>query len=349
MINLANDYSYTAAPEIFAGLAETADQALSSYGTDAVSESARRLIRTAAKKPNAEVRFLVGGTKTNAFALDILLPLYAGVVAAETAHIAMHEAGAVEFTGHKVITLPSHAGKIHADDLTEYLEAFRTDPNRKLLAQPGAVYISYPTERGTLYSTAELRTISSICHKNDLLLYVDGARMAYGLAAHTSDASLPDLPLIAELCDAFCIGGAKCGAMFGESLVIPDPANAPAQFTAALRQHGALLAKGWLVGQQFKTLFTNDLYRHYGQLGVDRAAEVTRIVTDHGLELAVPVQTNQVFVRISDSAKNRLAQKVSFADWKHENDGTNIIRFVTSWATTDDDLSEFEQILAATI
>lgn len=359
MINFSNDYSYTAAPEILQALTQLPQpphQPLPSYGRDAVSEQTRETIRAAAQKPNAAVYFFAGGTQTNALALDVLLPSYAGVIAADTAHIAVHEAGAIEFTGHKIITLPSHDshsnhnGKIDAAELTEWLADFHANSNRDIMVQPAMVSLTFPTELGTLYSAAEFLNIARICRENDLLLYVDGARMAYGLASQQTDI---DLPLIAQHADAFCIGGTKCGAMFGEALVFPDPAQVPPQFQASIRQHGALLAKGWLVGQQFQALFAKHahLYRSYGEKGCERAQEVLKVLEKHqsscGMELVTPVQTNQVFVRVGDAMKGRLALAIAFADWRRAGEGFSVIRFVTSWATTDADIAGLDSALAA--
>lgn len=363
MINFSNDYSYTAAPEILQAMANPPCQPLPSYGRDAVSEQARETIRAAAQQPNAAVYFFAGGTQTNALALDVLLPSYAGVIAADTAHIAVHEAGAIEFTGHKIITLPSHDshsnhssnhvnhnGKIDATELTEWLADFHANSNRDIMVQPAMVYLTFPTELGTLYSAAEFLNIARICRENNLLLYVDGARMAYGLASQQTDI---DLPLLAQHADAFCIGGTKCGAMFGEALVFPDPAQVPPQFQASIRQHGALLAKGWLVGQQFQALFAEHahLYRSCGEKGCERAQEVLKVLEKHqsscGMELVTPVQTNQVFVRVSDAMKRRLARTIAFADWRRAGEGSSVIRFVTSWVTTDADIAGLESALAA--
>lgn len=359
MINFSNDYSYTAAPEILQVMSNPPRQPLPSYGRDAVSEQARETIRAAAQQPDAAVYFFAGGTQTNALALDILLPSYAGVIAADTAHIAVHEAGAIEFTGHKIIALPSHDshsnhsnhnGKIDPTELSEWLVDFHANSNRDIMVQPGMVYLTFPTELGTLYSAAEFLDIARICRENNLLLYVDGARMAYGLASEQTDI---DLPLLAQHADAFCIGGTKCGAMFGEALVFPNPAQVPPQFQASIRQHGALLAKGWLVGQQFQALFAEQahLYRSYGEKGCERAQEVLKVLEKHrsscGMELVTPMQTNQVFVRVSDEMKGRLARTVAFSDWRRAGEGSSVVRFVTSWATTDADIAGLDSALAA--
>ncbi|MCI1984257.1 MAG: aminotransferase class V-fold PLP-dependent enzyme [Bifidobacteriaceae bacterium] len=348
MINFANDYSYTAAPEILKVMLSPThkEQARPSYGVDDVSETARDLIRHAIRQPEATIRFLAGGTQANALALDTMLPRYSSIIAPDTGHIATYEAGAIEFTGRKIQTLPNHNGTISAHQVEEYMEEFRASSLRGHMPQPGMVYISYPSELGTLYTAAELRALSQVCHDNDLLLYLDGARMAYGLAATSNDINLP---LIAECCDAFCIGGTKCGAMFGEALVFSRPSTTPDHFGTSMRQHGALLAKGWLIGRQFAALFENDchLYLHYGRLGVQRAQELQRTMKRHGAKVAVSTQTNQVFVSVSDDTKRRLAQNVTFTDWGQLNDVTNVVRFVTCWANTDADIEGLEQALIA--
>lgn len=344
VINFANDYSYTAAPEIMKALAEPLPQALPSYGADTISENARSLIREAIRKPHATAYFLAGGTQTNALALDTLLPRYSSVIAADTGHIATYEAGAIEFTGHKIETLPGHEGKISADQVTEYMRRFTTSGLRNHMPQPGLVYISYPTELGTLYTAAELRAMAEVCHSNDLLLYLDGARMAYGLASPHSDVSLP---IIAECCDAFCIGGTKCGAMFGEALVFSHSSTVPDNFATSMRQHGALLAKGWLVAQQFTTLLENDLrlYMEFGRHGVEYAAKVQAVLGRHGIDVAITRQTNQVFAQVSTALKQHMARSLAFTDWGWIGDITGVIRLVTGRASAEADIEGLERSL----
>ena len=251
-ISFTSDYMEGAHPLIMQRLMETNLEKTPGYGTDAYCEAAKAKIRSACHAPEAEIFFLVGGTQTNATVIDGLLQSYQGVIAAETGHIGVHEAGAIEFGGHKVLTLPHKNGKITAQQIEKLLCDYANDANRDHMVMPGMAYLSQPTEYGTLYSRAELTQISSVCRAHHILLYIDGARLAYALACPENDVSLADL---AALCDAFYIGGTKCGALFGEAVVLPRPGLIPHFFTI-IKQHGALLAKGRLLGIQFDTLFT---------------------------------------------------------------------------------------------
>lgn len=263
-ISFASDYMEGAHEAILSRLGEINYEKMQGYGTDALSERAREKIRSACGCPDADVFFLVGGTQTNATVISALLRSYEGVAAAASGHISTHEAGAIELGGHKVLTLPEHEGKIMAADLRELLVRFETDETRDHLVRPGMVYVSHPTESGTLYTRSELGKISGVCREYGLPLYLDGARLAYALACRSSDVSLEEL---ARLCDVFYIGGTKCGALFGEAVVIPKGGLIPHFFTI-MKQHGALLAKGWLLGLQFDVLFTDGLYLKIGQAAV---------------------------------------------------------------------------------
>ena len=237
------------------------------YGTDDVCESAKAKIREACACPDAEIFFLVGGTQTNQVVIDAITPPYAGVVAATTGHVNVHEAGAIEFTGHKVLTLPHHDGKINADELGEYCATFYADGNYTHMVFPGCVYISQATEYGTLYTLAELEAIRKVCTKYDMPLFIDGARLGYALTATGNGVTIED---IARLADVFYIGGTKVGAMFGEAVAFTH-GNMPKHFVTIVKQHGALLAKGWLLGLQFDTLFTDGLYLRIARHANDAA------------------------------------------------------------------------------
>ena len=255
MLSFVNDYSEGAHEKILERLVETNRESLSGYGTDKYSDSAKEKIRKACNCPEADIYFLVGGTQTNQTVIDALLNQYEGVVAAETGHVNVHEAGAIEFTGHKVLTVPQHDGKICAKELKDYIATFYGDANHEHMVFPGMTYISHPTELGTLYTKKELQDISEVCKEYNIPLYLDGARMGYGLVSEGTDVTLAD---IANYCDAFYIGGTKVGALCGEAVVFPK--KAPAHFLTIVKQHGALLAKGRLTALQFDTLFTDDLY-----------------------------------------------------------------------------------------
>ena len=255
MMNFASDYTEGAHERILERLAASNLEQNSGYGTDRYCETAEDKIRKACKCPEAQVAFLMGGTQTNQMIIDTMLRPYEGVVAADTGHVNVHEAGAIEYTGHKVMTLPAHNGRIDSKELEAFLNESENDGNREHMVFPGMVYISHPTEYGTLYSMEELKNISGICHEHNISLFMDGARLGYGLMSDETDV---DLGSIARLTDVFYIGGTKVGALFGEAVVFTKK-NMPDHFVTRMKQHGALLAKGWLLGIQFDTLFTDDL------------------------------------------------------------------------------------------
>ena len=337
----ACDYMEGAHPAIMQRLIETNLVKTSGYGLDEYCESAKKKIRAACGAHDAEVHFLVGGTQTNATVIDALLKSYQGVIAAETGHISTHEAGAIEFGGHKVMTLPHHNGKIAASDIKSMLDGYYNDANHDHMVMPGMVYISHPTEYGTLYSRAELREINSVCREYNIPLYLDGARLAYALTCPQNDVTLKD---IAALCDVFYIGGTKCGALFGEAVVIPHPGLIPHFFTI-IKQHGALLAKGRLLGIQFDTLFTDGLYSHIGDVAIKAADRIRQALADNGYELCFDSPTNQVFCIIDDSIMEKLAQHVEFSFWEKYDDTHTVIRFATSWATDMEDVDRLCSLL----
>ena len=341
----ASDYQEGAHPAILQRLTETNLEKSEGYGTDAFCASAREKIRRACRCPEAEVHFLVGGTQTNATVIDSLLRSYQGVLAAETGHISTHEAGAIEFGGHKVLTLPHQFGKISADALRDYCRSFWSDGNHDHMVMPGMVYLSQPTEYGTLYSRAELEAIRQVCDDYRLALYVDGARLAYALACPENDVSLSDL---ARLCDVFYIGGTKCGALFGEAVVIPDPGLIPHFFTI-VKQHGALLAKGRLLGLQFDTLFTDDLYLQIGRNAIAAADAIREALRAMGCSLAFPAPTNQVFLCLEDGALARLDEQVVYSFWEKPDEGHTVIRLASSWATTAGETDQLIRVLTQII
>lgn len=345
MISFENDYSTGAHPRVLEALAATNLEPAPGYGTDRFCASAAERIRAACADDTADVFFLVGGTQTNAVVISSLLAGYEGVIAADTGHIAVHEAGAIEATGHKVIALPEHDGKLQAADVEAYLEGFYADANYEHMVFPGMVFIAHPSELGTLYSLAELEELSALCRRYEIPLYLDGARLSYGLAAPESDVTLPD---IARLTDAFYIGGTKCGALCGEAVVFPR-GGMPKHFLTHVKQHGALLAKGRLLGVQFDTLFTNGLYGEVGRTAIDAAAELRRILSEAGCAFFRESPTNQQFVILENSQMKALAERVRFSFWERVDDTHTAIRFVTSWSTTAEDLAFLETALAATL
>lgn len=337
MIHFDTDYMEGAHPVVMQRLIDTNLEHTVGYGQDQYSVDACNLIREACGAPDAYVQFLVGGTQTNATVLDALLRRHEGVLAAETAHINVHESGAVEHSGHKVLTLPSHDGKVNADEVEHYITEFYRDETYEHMVAPGVLYITQPTEYGTLYSLSELETLSQICHSHDIPLYLDGARLGYALASDAADFTLKD---IARLCDVFYIGGTKCGAMFGEAVVAADPKRLP-HFFPLVKQHGALMAKGRLQGVQFQTLFTDNLYvriaRHADQL----AMRLRQAFIDKGYKMAIDSPTNQQFVILPNDVLDRLLLYATFELWGPRGESETTVRFVMSWATTDEDVTEF--------
>ena len=327
----ASDYQKGAHPSILARLAEINLEANAGYGTDAHCERARALIREACDAPDAEVHFLVGGTQANAVTIGALLAPWQGVVAAGTGHIAAHEAGSIEAGGHKVLALPAHDGKLAAADVAALASSWENDENRDHMVMPGLVYVSQPTEFGTLYSRTELEALRGVCDAHALKLYVDGARLAYALAAPTNDVTLADL---ARLADAFYIGGTKCGALLGEAVVLRSAQTCPHFFTL-MKQRGALLAKGMLLGVQFECLFEGGLYLRIGQAAVAQATHIADALAAAGCELACPLQTNQIFVAFSDAQLARLSERVDMSFWERTPDGRTVMRLATSWASED--------------
>ena len=341
MISFTCDYTQGAHPEILRRLAETNLQQEEGYGMDSFSEQARQKIKAATGCSDADVFFLVGGTQTNATVIDALLQRHQGVVAVETGHIAVHEAGAIEATGHKVITLPAHEGRMWACDLTAYLRAFYDDPTWPHMVVPGMVYLSFPTEYGTLYSRQQLADIHNICRQYNLPLFIDGARLGYALASPMADINLPGL---ASLCDVFYIGGTKVGALCGEAVVFPR-GNAPKHFFTLIKQHGALLAKGRLLGVQFDTLFTHDLYLDISRHAIQMAMRLKNAFTARGIELFIDSPTNQQFPILTTAQAEAIGRQVAFEVWQPLPGGRLVTRFATSWATPPEHIDILEHLL----
>ncbi len=337
----ASDYMEGAHPRILERLVQTNLEKTPGYGTDHYCESAREKIRAACCAPDAEVFFLSGGTQTNSMIVKYLLRPYQGVIAAKTGHIQGHEAGAIESGGHKVLTIPEYNGKLRATDIRKVAEGYLQDDNRDHIVMPGMVYISQSTESGTLYTLQELEEIRAVCREFDLYLYLDGARLAYGLACPGNDVTLQDL---ARLCDVFYIGGTKCGALYGEAVVIPQPGLIPHFFTL-MKQHGALLAKGRILGIQFDTLFTDDLYLQVGGAAVAYADAIREKLQQKGLPLCYGSPTNQVFVRLTDAQRQKLEEKVAVSFWEKPDEDHTVIRLATSWATAEEDVQKLLAVL----
>lgn len=343
MLHFESDYLAGACPEIMARLAETNLERSVGYGCDDHTRRAAQLIREACGAPEARVQFLVGGTQTNATIIDGLLARHEGVLAAQSGHISVHEAGAIEASGHKVLTLPHYEGKVKAEDVESYIADFYRDETYEHMVAPGMLYISFPTEYGTLYSLAELEALSNVCHKASIPLYIDGARLGYGLASEGCDVTLGD---IARLADVFYIGGTKVGALFGEAVVVTNPQLLRNLFPL-VKQHGALLAKGRLLGVQFETLFSNGLYFNIAQHAI-RLAQRLRAAFEHrGYPAAVDSPTNQQFFTLPNTLIDHLfSQGVGFELWGPRGKEATTVRFVTSWSTTEEEVEQFIEILS---
>ena len=342
MFSFESDYTEGAHPKVLSALIDTNLETVVSYGGDKYSASAAEKIKAACASPDSDVYFLTGGTQTNQIVISSLLKRYEGVIAATTGHVNVHEAGAIEFSGHKVLTLPSHDGKISAAELEEYVDSFYKDPSFDHMVFPGMVYISHPTELGTLYTKAELEAISKVCREKEIYLYLDGARLGYGLMSDETDVTFAD---VARLTDVFYIGGTKVGALCGEAVVFKKGVM-PKRFSTMVKQNGAMLAKSRLLGVQFDALFTDGLYFEVGRHGIDMANRLKKIFASHGIEFSCQSPTNQQFVYLDDETFGKLDGKVKFELWERCSDGRVSYRFVTSWATTDEALDELDRLLS---
>lgn len=334
MVSFECDYIAGAHPAILKRLAETNMESLPGYGMDHYTESAKEKIKAACGCPDADVEFLVGGTQTNSVVISTMLRDWEGVIAAESGHVSVHESGAVEFTGHKVIELPAKDGKLEASRVRQFLETFNKDITHDHMVFPGMVYISHPTEPGTLYSKAELEELSDLCHEYGIPLYLDGARLGYGLMSKASDMTLED---IARLTDVFYIGGTKVGALCGEAVVFTKN-NKPQHFLTSIKKRGALLAKGRLLGIQFDTLFTDGLYFEISRHAIEMAERIKEIIREKGWKVYMDSPTNQQLILMTDDEMEKLAESVVFDRWGVYDDTHTIVRLASSWSTTEEDI-----------
>lgn len=341
MLSFASDYVEGAHPAILQRFIETNYVKQAGYGSDEYTASAKEKIKAACGCPEADVWLLTGGTQTNQVVIDALLHSYEGVVSAETGHIAAHEAGAIEFTGHKVLTIPQYGGKMAAADLAAYLAAYHADDNAEHMVRPGAVYISHPTEYGTLYTKDELKALRAVCDEYEIPLFMDGARLGYALAAPDTDVTLHDL---CSLCDVFYIGGTKVGALCGEAVVF-SRRKAPKHFLSIIKQHGALVAKGRLLGVQFDTLFTDDLYMNISRHAIKMADLMRSIFRERGYEFFMETTTNQIFITLPDERKAELERECVLSFWEKPDADHTVVRFATSWATREEDVRALADIL----
>ena len=341
MLSFECDYNVGAHPLILQRLIETNFEAQPGYGEDAYTASAKQKIKAACGRENLDVHFLAGGTQTNRIVIDSMLHPVQGVIAATTGHVAAHEAGAIEASGHKVLTVPGHDGKVHADEVVALIKAFYNDASYTHMVFPGMVYVSHPTEYGTLYTKDELTALSKVCRKYGIPLFLDGARLGYGLMSEGTDITLGDL---CDLCDVFYIGGTKVGALCGEAVVFTK-GNTPAHFFTFIKQNGALLAKGRLIGVQFDVLFTDGLYFKLGKNAIDMARELRRICAEKGYKTYLDSPTNQQFFILENEKCASLAKHVRFSEWERPDEQHTVIRLATSWATTKEDLAALAEVL----
>lgn len=332
MLRFQCDYGEGAHPEIIKLLAESNMEQTEGYGEDRYCVEAAELIRESCKSPEADVHFLVGGTQANLTLISAALRPHQGVLSAESGHINIHESGAIEATGHKVLSLPSPDGKITAQQVDTAVREHFGVAEFEHIVQPKLVYISNPTEVGTIYSNAELSALSEVCIRHDLYLYMDGVRLGYGLEARSNDLSLPR---VSELCDAFYIGGTKVGALFGEAMVISN-AVLKKDFRYIIKQKGGMLAKGRLLGIQFLALFRDGEYFRISRHANDMAGQLFRAFQDTGHDFLTVTDTNQIFPILSNEEIEKLSKKYSFAYWRPVDEKRSAVRFCTSWATAQE-------------
>ena len=335
IIRFETDYQEGCHPKILERLSQTNFEQTSGYGVDVHTERAKQLIRDVIAKPEAEIYFLVGGTQTNTTVIKYFLRPCEGVISVSTGHINVHESGAIEATGHKVLTIPGKNGLLDPSDLKNYLEKFYADPTYDHMVQPGMVYVSYSSELGTLYTKKMLEEIKAICEEYKLKLFIDGARLGAGLTSEASDLTIKD---IANLCDAFYIGGTKTGALFGEAVVFPK--ERAKNFTTLIKQQGGLLAKGRLLGVQFEALFEDDLYFQNARHSNIQAMKIKKAFAEKGIKFLIDSPTNQQFPILTREQNDKLAEKFSFELWEPLDDENLAVRFCTSWATTDENINE---------
>jgi len=336
-----NDYNRGAHPKIIDAIVKSNAEPLEAYGFDKYSLSAEKKILEACECPDGRVFFISGGTQTNQLVIDTMLASYEGAVAASTGHINQHESGAVEFTGHKVLALPSHNGKIDSAELKNLLVNYYNDPSHEHMVFPGIVYISQPTEYGTLYSKAELEAIHTVCGEYSLPLFIDGARLIYALCSRETDLALSDYP---KLCEVFYIGGTKAGLLCGEAVVFTRK-NAPKHFISSVKQHGAMLAKSRVLGVQFDALFTDGLYEEIGRAGIAAAERLKRMLSDKGCSFLLDSPTNQQFVIMDNKKLKELEKRVKFSYWEPVDENRTAVRFAASWSTLPGELDELESLL----
>lgn len=341
MISFESDYITGAHPKVLQRLIDTNLEVQTGYGLDEYCASAAQKIKDACRCPEADIQFLVGGTQTNAIVIATMLHEYEGVISATSGHIHAHEAGAIEYAGHKILALPHKQGKLNAKQVRELIESIHADEAREHLVYPGMVYISHPTEYGSLYTKQELLALAEVCHDYNIPLFMDGARLAYGLMSHNTDVTLQD---IARICDVFYIGGTKAGALCGEAVVFTR-GNTPAHWMNRIKKRGALLAKGRLLGAQFDALFTDGLYFEIGKHAIDLAEKLKATLLEKGYKLYMDSYTNQQFPVLDKQTIERLRKEVAVTLWEWLDEDHAVVRMATTWSTTEEDLKKLEALL----
>lgn len=341
MLYFENDYSEGACPEVLEHLIKTNNEKLAAYGFDKYSNSAKEKIKAACQCPDADVYLLTGGTQTNRVVIGSMLRQYEGVISAISGHVNQHEAGAIENSGHKVLGIPHKDGKISADTLRDYIEAFYADGSHEHMVFPGMVYISHPTEYGTLYTRDELKQLHEVCAFYKIPLYMDGARLGYGLAADGTDVTMAD---VAKYCDVFYIGGTKVGALCGEAVVFTKN-NTPRQFITITKLYGAMVAKSRINGVQFDRLFTDNLYLEISKKAIATAKKLRGILLEKNYRFFVDSPTNQLFPILENSQIERLSKDVKISIWEPYDENHTVVRFATSWATTNEDVDALAELL----
>lgn len=336
MLYFHNDYNEMCHERVLESISRCAGEKVTGYGRDHWCELAAQMIRNACHNEDLQVHFLVGGTQSNLTVIDACLRPHQGVISADTGHIHVHETGSIEACGHKILALPTADGRLAASQVEKVILAHLADNDAEHTVQPKMVYISNPTELGTIYHKEELRALHDVCRQYGLYLFMDGARLGYGLTARDNDLTLKDL---AELTDVFYIGGTKCGAMFGEAVVFSNAFIAE-DFRYLIKQHGGMLAKGWLLGVQFATLMENNLYFDICKHANEQADTIRQTVIECGYSLLTNTTTNQVFPVLPDALLEELKGKVTFTEQCRVSDTTRAVRFCTSWATTDENVEK---------
>ena len=336
MIQFQCDYNEGAHPLILQRLAETNMEQTIGYGEDPYCDKARELIRKACQRDDADVHFLVGGTQTNTTVISHTLRPYQGVISAVSGHINVHETGAIEATGHKVLAIPTPDGKLTDTQIEQAMQAHLNEDGPEHMVQPGMVYLSFPTEVGTIYTYSELQAISEVCRKHHLPLFIDGARLGYGLCSPESDITLPQL---AQLADVFYIGGTKVGALFGEAVVITNE-MLKRDFRYSIKRHGGMLAKGRLLGLQFATLFTDNLYMDIAQHAIDEAMRIKEALQEAGIKFLIDSPTNQQFPIFTNTQLEELGKKYRFSIWQQMDAEHTAVRICTSWGTKSENVDQ---------